>query len=247
MITKKLENLEVSSICICHSSIKSSISEMPNNRRQSYSSDEDNDTDNVSKTLPDLNVKSKNVFSILTEAGLSDNAQKKLKELFSKLKSEFEKDDGSEAVKFKLSVQLLDEIINHGTLGSKTVNQLLELLVIENLQATSLVNLLRKCIEEIKKNTSETFDFWLSVIGRVLSTIQIVETFKLNEDDGGVTVVSAKDFVSETVREICGMNWNCEMAASMCSMLKVNLNDIIWSCLMLSLIFYSVAESEFHG
>ena len=85
MITKKLENLEVSSICICHSSIKSSISEMPNNRRQSYSSDEDNDTDNVSKTLPDLNVKSKNVFSILTEAGLSDNAQKKLKELFETL------------------------------------------------------------------------------------------------------------------------------------------------------------------
>ena len=179
------------------------------------------DSEDASKSLPGLNIKSKSVDSILMESCLTKNVQKELKDLFINLKSETNKIEGSEAVKLKLSIQLFEKVINSRNLGSKNSKQLMDLIMIESLQVNSLVKLLRKCLEEIRKENTETFDCWLSVIGRILSTIQIIETFKLEDEDG--KLVSGQDFVSRAVLDICSLNWNSEIGTSMCSMLKVKL------------------------
>ena len=150
----------------------------------SYASAEENcdkPNDGVQKPVPGLNIRSRSINSILMEASLSSGDQKEIKELFSRLKSEYEKVDSSEAQLLEFTIQLLDKIINGRNLCSKTVTQLLEKLVIENLQVDSLIKLLKKCLEEIRKDVKETCDYWGSVIGRVLSTIQKVETFKTDD------------------------------------------------------------------
>ena len=148
--------------------------------------DDDYSTD-VSSTASDLNIKCKSVSSILKESGLSKTIQQELNEMFMKSQSENEKIDGSDSARLKLSVKLLERLINEESLENKFAKQLMDQIVIENLQAKSLTKLLRKCLEEIQVDgtttASHTLDCWLTVVGRVLSIIQTFETFNLETED----------------------------------------------------------------
>ena len=179
----------------------------------------------VSSTASDLNIKCKSVSSILKESGLSKTIQQELNEMFLKSQSENEKIDGSDRARLKLSVKLLERLINEESLENKFAKQLMDQIVIENLQAKSLTKLLRKCLEEIQVDgtttASHALDCWLAVVGRVLSIIQTFETFNLETEDGETGTVTGFDFVSRAVLDICKLNWNSQIATSMCSMLKV--------------------------
>ena len=196
------------------------ISEMSNSTLNSP----DGDDGEVSTAASDLNIRSKSVSVILIEAGLSDTIQEELKEMFLKSKSENDKIDGSDSTRLKLAIKLLERLISEGTLENKFAKQLMDQIVIENLQARSLQKLLRRCLEGIQGDLTttgaQTLDCWLAVLGRVLSTIQTFDTFHLPAEDGWTG--SGQDFVSRAVLDICGLNWNSQIATSMCSMLKVS-------------------------
>lgn len=186
---------------------------------------DENPSEDVSSTADDLNIKSKSVLVILKESGLSESIQEELKDLFLKSKSENDKIDGSDTARLKLTTKLLERLISEQTLENKFAKQLMDQIVIENLQAKSLQRLLRKCLEEIGDVASmgaQALDCWLAVIGRVLSTVQTFDTFKLPAEEGGTGLVSGLDFVSRAVLDICALNWNSQIATSMCSMLKVS-------------------------
>ena len=186
----------------------------------------DGDDGEVSTAASDLNIRSKSVSVILIEAGLSDTIQEELKEMFLKSKSENDKIDGSDTARLKLSINLLERLIREETLENKFTKQLMDQIVIENLQAKSLRKLLRKCLEEIQQEgtttAGQTLDCWLAVLGRVLSTIQTFDAFTLPAEDGGAGLVTGLDFVSRAVLDICALEWNSQIATSMCSMLKVS-------------------------
>ena len=205
------------------------ISEMSNATFNDPEGD-DNPSEDVSSTAEDLNIKSKSVLVILKESGLSESIQDELKDLFLKSKSENDKIDGSDTARLKLTTKLLERLISEQSLENKFAKQLMDQIVIENLQAKSLEKLLRKCLEEIQGDVAtmgaQTLDCWLAVIGRVLSTVQTFETFKLPAEEGGTGLVSGLDFVSRAVLDICALNWNSQIATSMCSMLKVS--EDVW-------------------
>ena len=187
---------------------------------------DENPSEDVSSTADDLNIKSKSVLVILKESGLSESIQEELKDLFLKSKSENDKIDGSDTARLKLTTKLLERLISEQTLENKFAKQLMDQIVIENLQAKSLHKLLRKCLEEIQGDVetmgAQSLDCWLAVVGRVLSTAQTFDTFKLPAEEGGTGLVSGLDFVSRAVLDICALNWNSQIATSMCSMLKVS-------------------------
>ena len=205
------------------------ISEMSNSTFNDPEGEE-NPSEDVSSTAEDLNIKSKSVLVILKESGLSESIQDELKDLFLKSKSENDKIDGSDTARLKLTTKLLERLISEQSLENKFAKQLMDQIVIENLQAKSLEKLLRKCLEEIQGDVAtmgaQTLDCWLAVIGRVLSTVQTFETFKLPAEEGGTGLVSGLDFVSRAVLDICALNWNSQIATSMCSMLKVS--EDVW-------------------
>ena len=181
-------------------------------------------SEDVSSTATDLNIRSKSVSSILRESGLNETIQKELEEMFLKSKSENDKIDGSDTARLKLSIELLERLISVETLENKFAKQLMDQIVIENLQAKSLRKLLRKCLEEIQQEgaAGQTLDCWLAVLGRVLSTIQTFDVFTLPAEEGGADTVTGLDFVSRAVSDICTLNWNSQIATSMCAMLKVS-------------------------
>ena len=198
------------------------------------------ESEEVSSSANDLNIKSKSVVVILQESGLSETIQEELKDLFLQSKSENDKIDGSDTARLKLTIKLLERLISEETLENKFAKQLMDQIVIENLQTKSLQKLLRKCLEEIQAQGdvtttgAQTLDCWLAVVGRVLSNVQTFDTFKLPAEEGGTGLVSGLDFVSRAVLDICALNWNSQIATSMCSMLKVS-EDV--SCLLLMFHF----------
>ena len=128
----------------------------------------------------------------------------------------------TEEMRLEITKTLLAEIFTNSCIPNANAARILDCVELDHFTDQSLGKIYAKCRGALEQKSTTSYR-WLPFLGRVLSVIQSRNAFK-PDDDGDED--SGEAYVEAVVKDLCTINWEDDLVAGICALLKV-MNSLI--------------------